>query len=106
MNKRCSAGTAVLLLTGAWAGNAQEPASNIEAPIQTIITPEIIARAAETKTNGLIFNFRNAPLDLVLDYLSAAAGFIIHKEADAKGSFDFSSKDSLGKEEALSLINS
>ena len=51
-------------------------------------------------------NFRSAPLDQVLDYLSSAAGFIIHKAANPSGTFDFWSKDFLTKEEALDLINS
>ena len=80
MNKRWRALTAALWVAGAWAGNAQESASNIATPKQTVTTSDATAQAGETITNGLRFNFHNAPLDLVLDYLSEAAGFIIHKE--------------------------
>ena len=44
-------------------------------------------------TNGLRLNFHNAPLNLVLDYLSDAAGFVINKETDVRGTVDIQGKD-------------
>jgi len=57
-------------------------------------------------TNGIHLNFRNAPLSLVLDYLSDAAGFIINKEADVKGTVDVWSKEPVSKDDAVKLLNS
>ncbi|MGH7972416.1 MAG: secretin N-terminal domain-containing protein [Limisphaerales bacterium] len=57
-------------------------------------------------TNGIHLNFRNAPLGLVLDYLSDAAGFIINKEADVKGTVDVWSKEPVSKDDAVKLLNS
>ena len=57
-------------------------------------------------TNGLRMNFRGAPLNLVLEYLSDAAGFIINKETEVKGTVEVWSKDPVSKEEAVDLLNS
>ncbi len=56
--------------------------------------------------NGLRLNFRGAPLELVLDYLSEAAGFIIKPEVDVKGKVDVWSAQPLTKDEAVELLNS
>jgi type II secretory pathway component GspD/PulD (secretin) len=67
---------------------------------------DAIAAAVENGTNGLLrLNFRSAPLNLVLDYLSDAAGFIINKETDVKGTVDAWSKDPVTKDEAVELLN-
>jgi len=55
---------------------------------------------------GLRLNFRGAPLELVLDYLSEAAGFIIKPEVDVKGKVDVWSAQPLTKDEAVELLNS
>lgn len=60
----------------------------------------------DASTNGLTMNFRNAPLNLVLDYLSDAAGFIINKEAEVRGTVDVWSKHPITKDEAVELLNS
>lgn len=54
---------------------------------------------------GLRLNFRGAPLDLVLSYLSDAAGFIIVPEADVKGKVDLWSNQPVTKDEAIELLN-
>ena len=59
----------------------------------------------ETGTNGLRLNFHNAPLSLVLDYLSDAAGFVINKEVDVRGTVDVQGK-ALTKDEAVEVLNS
>ena len=59
----------------------------------------------ENGTNGLRLNFHNAPLNLVLDYLSDAAGFVINKETDVRGTVDVQGKE-LTKDEAVEVLNS
>lgn len=54
----------------------------------------------------LRLNFRNAPLDTVLEYLSDAAGFVINKEATLRGTVDVWSKDPITPTEAVDLLNS
>lgn len=55
---------------------------------------------------GIRLNFRNAPLELVLNHLSEAAGFIIVPEVDLRGKVDVWSSQPLTKEEAVDVLNS
>jgi len=59
-----------------------------------------------TDTNLLRLNFRGASLEMVLDYLSEAAGFIINLHASPRGRVDVWSNTPVTKEEALSLLDS
>ena len=82
---------------------APVPPADLPEPAATVATNTV----SETSTNGgLQLNFRNAPLGLVLDYLSDAAGFIINKEADVKGTVDVWSKEPVSKDDAVKLLNS
>jgi general secretion pathway protein D len=54
---------------------------------------------------GLRMNFRGVPLEMVLDYLSDAAGFIIVLETEVKGKVDAWSNAPLGKQDAVDLLN-
>src|ERR1051325_4223880 len=55
---------------------------------------------------GLRLNFRGVPLEMVLNYLSDAAGFIIVLETKVEGKVDVWSNQPLSKEEAVNLLNS
>jgi general secretion pathway protein D len=55
---------------------------------------------------GLRLNFRGASLDLVLNYLSEAAGFIIVLDTKVTGKIDAWSNQPLSKDEAVELLNS
>lgn len=57
-------------------------------------------------TKELRLNFRNAPLDTVLNYLSEAAGFIIDLQTEVKGKVTVWSNQPVSQEEALDLLNS
>jgi type II secretory pathway component GspD/PulD (secretin) len=85
-----------------------QPAAAVETPTPaaspaTNAVPPIVA---ENTTNGLRINFRGAPLNLVLDYLSDAAGFIINKETEVRGSVEMWSKGPVSKDEAVELLQS
>jgi type II secretory pathway component GspD/PulD (secretin) len=56
---------------------------------------------------GLRLNFRGVPLEMVLNYLSDAAGFIINLKpgTDVKGKVDVWSNQPLSKDEAVDLLN-
>src|SRR5262245_54253456 len=92
--------------------NPPQAEAQPSAPVPPADLPESAATApdttstAENGTNAIRLNFRNAPLGLVLDYLSDAAGFIINKEADVKGNVDVWSKDPVAKEDAVKILNS
>jgi type II secretory pathway component GspD/PulD (secretin) len=55
---------------------------------------------------GIRMNFRGVPLDLVLNYLSEAAGFIIVLDTKLTGKIDAWSNQPLSKDEAVELLNS
>jgi len=63
--------------------------------------------AATTATNAdksLRFNFRNAPLETVLNYLSLSAGYVIHPEVSLSGRVTAWSDQPLSDEEAVALL--
>src|SRR5579859_4771835 len=94
--------------TNAPAVDAQTPAPTPPADLPEPAAPILVLTngASQPSTNGLHLNFHSAPLGLVLDYLSDAAGFIINKEADVKGTVDVWSKEPVSKEDAVKLLNS
>jgi general secretion pathway protein D len=51
-------------------------------------------------------NFRNAPLEQVLEYLSEAAGFVIVLDAPIKGSVNVISAKPMTQDEAVDFLNS
>ncbi len=75
---------------------------------------ELAPQAAITKTpdfpaatdQDLRLNFRNAPLEMVLNYLSEAAGFVIVLDTEVKGKVDVWSNRPVTKDEAVELLNS
>lgn len=122
--------TAILTLTtGVWAAFAQPAAEPNQTPAKPATaqpqpTPAAVAEKPATgKTatekpaaapangngaaaeSGIRLNFRGAPLEEVLNYLSKAAGFIIVPETDVKGKVDVWSGQSLTKDEAYDLLN-
>ena len=80
------------------------PTTPASANISTNASEAIIS--AENTTNGLRMNFRGAPLNMVLDYLSDAAGFIINKTTDVRGTVEVWSKQPVTKDEAVELLSS
>ncbi|MGD0086475.1 MAG: secretin N-terminal domain-containing protein [Verrucomicrobiota bacterium] len=68
-------------------------------------TPAVPVATADG-TNDLRLNFRGAPLDSVLDYLSDAAGFIIVLDTTVSGHVDLWSDRPVTRDEAVDLLNS
>ena len=54
---------------------------------------------------GLRFNFRGAPLETVLNYMSEAAGFVIVLETPVRGTVDMWSAQPVSRAEAVNLLN-
>jgi general secretion pathway protein D len=74
--------------------------------VQDKSAPEILDPAKPKKTDGMLrLNFRGVPVDMVLEYLSDAAGFIIIKETEVTGKVDVWSNQPLTKDEAVDLLN-
>jgi general secretion pathway protein D len=83
-----------------------EPAPAVPTPNTDQAPAATTASANDNGAGGLHLNFRNAPLNLVLDYLSDAAGFIINKETEVHGTVDVYAKDAVTKDEAVRILNS
>lgn len=62
--------------------------------------------AVEEGEKNLRLNFRGVPLDMVLNYLSEAAGFIINLETEVQGRVDVWSNQPLSRSEAIDILNS
>lgn len=81
--------------------HAQDPATPEPAP-----AAEATGRPGrEAPGGGLRFNFRGAPLETVLNYLSEAAGFVIVVETPLKGTVDMWSAQPVTRQEAVQLLN-
>jgi general secretion pathway protein D len=55
---------------------------------------------------GLYLNFHDAPIDLVLSYLSDAAGFIIEVDTPVRGKVNVWSTHPVAKDDAIDILNS
>jgi general secretion pathway protein D len=73
---------------------------------ETAMTPTASATEDTGVGKGLYLNFHNAPIDLVLSYLSDAAGFIIEVDTPVRGKVDVWSTHPVTKDEAVDLLNS
>ena len=80
--------------------NKQAPA-----PPAEVARAEPVRRVTSETEKGLRLNFRGVPLDMVLNYLSDAAGFIIVLESKIEGKVDVWSNQPLTKDEAVDLLN-
>lgn len=65
----------------------------------------VAAAPAEPGPPRLRFNFRGAPLEMVLNYLSEAAGYVIVLDAPLRGTIDMWSAQPVSNEEAVHLLN-
>lgn len=71
----------------------------------TAAAPAVPDKPAEPEPQ-LRLNFRGVPLEMVLNYLSEAAGYTIHLETSVKGTVDVWSNQPLTRAEAVDLLNS
>jgi type II secretory pathway component GspD/PulD (secretin) len=75
------------------------------APTPSAQDTATITNSADFPQNkGLRMNFRGVPLEQVLNYMSKAAGFIIHPKVPISGKVDAWSDNPLTKDEALDLL--
>jgi type II secretory pathway component GspD/PulD (secretin) len=88
------------------AGNLGQRPPSSGYRISRTLTPPSATKAPSVNPEGqLRLNFRGVPLEMVLNYLSEAAGFIIVLETDVKGKVDVWSNQPLNKKEAVDLLN-
>ena len=76
------------------------------AAIPTVVQDSTLAPTIGTNFDELRLNFRNAPLEMVLNYLSDAAGFIIVMDTQVRGNVSVISSHPMTRNEAVDLLNS
>ena len=113
MTRALGAACAVACLAGALvAQDAAAPTTDAKAqtrsesvPAETTSTP-VPTPSSAGGTAGIQMNFRNAPLEQVLEYLSEAAGFIIVLDAPVKGTVNVISAKPMSQDEAVDFLSS
>jgi general secretion pathway protein D len=93
--KNNSGGSNSILSTKSFLANQAAAASDF-------LPPE----AAGTNADELRLNFRNVPLEMVLNYLSDAAGFIIVQDTRVSGNVSVISSHPVTRDEAVDLLDS
>jgi type II secretory pathway component GspD/PulD (secretin) len=97
MNEQSAAPT-----TGVQPTTAEKPAAAV---IPTVVQDSTLAPTIGTNFDELRLNFRNAPLEMVLNYLSEAAGFIIVMDTQVRGNVSVISSHPMTRNEAVDLLN-
>jgi len=98
MNEQSAAPT-----TGVQPTTSEKPATT--AVIPTVVQDSTLTPTIGTNFDELRLNFRNAPLEMVLNYLSDAAGFIIVMDTQVKGNVSVISSHPMTRNEAVDLLN-
>ena len=101
----CLAGGLVAQEAGTSTSNAPATTRTDNATPQSA-TPRGEQNSAGGSAAGIQMNFRNAPLEQVLEYLSEAAGFIIVLDAPVKGTVNVISAKPLSQDEAVDFLSS
>jgi general secretion pathway protein D len=93
-------------LAAALAAEAAAKAAEAARPPTPAAPKEPVKRVINETDKGMRLNFRGVPLEMVLNYFSEAAGFIIvPKVSDIRGRVDVWSEDALTKDEAVAVLN-
>src|SRR5437763_3989514 len=84
----------------------QKPPTELARPAESRPADNATSKNGSDAEKSLRLNFRGVPLEMVLNYLSDAAGFIIVLETKLEGKVDVWSNQPMSKEEAVNLLNS
>ena len=84
-----------------------QPAEQTPVAAEQPVTNTVVPATVPAKLDGIYFNFRGAPLETVLKYLSDATDFVINISpgTDVKGKVDIMSTRPLNKDEAFDLLS-
>lgn len=98
---------AAALACPVFAQDQQPKPAEAAAPTATTTNAVPATTASAPGGKNLRMNFRGAPLDMVLNYMSDAAGFIINVApgTEVRGRVDVWSNQPLSKDEAVQLLN-
>ncbi|NLF15958.1 MAG: hypothetical protein GX595_01690 [Lentisphaerae bacterium] len=82
--------------------------SSAAAPAPAVLPSAVFSPAPTdevTPAGDLRLNFRAVPVDVVLDYLSRAGGFVIVREAPISGTLDIVSHNPVTPDEAVAILH-
>jgi general secretion pathway protein D len=97
---------AAVLTAGTFKSFAQQDDAMPPPPDSAPSTNAPALAATDGGTNALRMNFRGVPLEMVLNYLSDAAGFIIVMDTSVRGNVSVISTHPMSSDEAVDLLNS
>jgi len=103
MNEAPAASQSAAPTTGVQPATPKKPST--AAVIPTVVQDSTLAPTIGTNFDELSLNFRNAPLEMVLNYLSDAAGFIIVMDTQVRGNVSVISSHPMTRNEAVDLLN-
>jgi len=103
MNEPSATNQSVAPMAGIHPTTPEKPAA--AAAIPTVVQDSTLAPTIGTNFDELRLNFRNAPLEMVLNYLSDAAGFIIVMDTQVRGNVSVISSHPMTRNEAVDLLN-
>ena len=103
MNEQSATNQSAAPTTGVQPTTSEKPAT--AAVIPTVVQDSTLAPTIGTNFDELSLNFRNAPLEMVLNYLSDAAGFIIVLDTQVRGNVSVISSHPMTGNEAVDLLN-
>ncbi len=81
------------------------PDKSAAAIVPAVVQDSALAPTIGTNFDELRLNFHNAPLEMVLNYLSEAAGFIIVLDTQVHGNVSVISNHPMNRNEAVDLLN-
>lgn len=82
------------------------PTKPFAASPQPVVSQFVPPGLPATNSDMIRLNFRNAPLEMVLNYLSDAAGFVIILDTPVQGNVTVISGQPMTRDEAVDLLNS
>jgi len=103
MNEQSATNQSAAPTTGVQPTTSEKPVT--AAVIPTVVQDSTLAPTIGTNFDELSLNFRNAPLEMVLNYLSDAAGFIIVLDTQVRGNVSVISSHPMTRNEAVDLLN-
>ena len=103
MNEQSATNQSAAPTTDVKPATPEKPAA--AAVIPTVVQDSALAPTIGTNFDELRLNFRNAPLEMVLNYLSEAAGFIIVLDTQVRGNVSVISSHPMTRNEAVDLLN-
>ena len=103
MNEQSATNQSAAPTTDVKPATPEKPAT--AAVIPTVVQDSTLAPTIGTNFDELSLNFRNAPLEMVLNYLSDAAGFIIVLDTQVRGNVSVISSHPMTRNEAVDLLN-